>query len=173
MSELRRLDVGCSMLDVRCFPFPEFPNMDTTRFIAKHVVNLPRSGIRDFFEVVSKMQDVISLGIGEPDFDTPWHIREAAIYALEKGKTHYTSNLGLIELRRAINRYVEKNFGISYRPEDEILVTVGVSEALDIACRALINPGDKVMYHPPCYVSYSPSITLTHGIPVPVPTFAK
>jgi len=82
--------------------------MDNTRFIARHVVNLPRSGIRDFFEVVSKMQDVISLGIGEPDFDTPWHIREAAIYALEKGKTHYTSNLGLIELRRAINRYVEK-----------------------------------------------------------------
>ncbi len=147
--------------------------MDTTRFIARHVVNLPRSGIRDFFEVVSKMQDVISLGIGEPDFDTPWHIREAAIYALEKGKTHYTSNLGLIELRRAINRYVEKNFGISYRPEDEILVTVGVSEALDIAFRALVNPGDKVMFHQPCYVSYHPSITLTHGVAVPVPTYAK
>ena len=82
--------------------------MDTTRFIARHVINLPRSGIRDFFEIVAKMKDVISLGIGEPDFDTPWHIREAAIYALEKGKTHYTSNLGLIELRRAINRYVEE-----------------------------------------------------------------
>ena len=147
--------------------------MDTTRFIARHVVNLPRSGIRDFFEVVSKMQDVISLGIGEPDFDTPWHIREAAIYALEKGKTHYTSNLGLIELRRAINRYVEKNFGIGYRPEDEILVTVGVSEALDIAFRALVNPGDKVMFHQPCYVSYHPSITLTHGVAVPVPTYAR
>jgi aminotransferase len=106
------------------------------------------------------MKDVISLGIGEPDFDTPWHIREAAIYALEKGKTHYTSNLGLIELRRAISRYVEKNFGVSYRPEDEILITVGVSEALDIAFRALINPGDKVMFHQPCYVSYHPSITL-------------
>ena len=130
-------------------------------------------GIRDFFEIVAKMKDVISLGIGEPDFDTPWHVREAAIYALEKGKTHYTSNLGLIELRRAINHYVEKNFNVSYRPEDEILVTVGVSEALDIAFRALVNPGDKVMFHQPCYVSYHPSITLTHGVAVPVPTFAK
>jgi len=147
--------------------------MDTTRYIAKHVINLPRSGIRDFFEVVAKMKDVISLGIGEPDFDTPWHIREAAIYALEKGKTHYTSNLGLIELRRAINKYVEKNFSISYRPEDEILVTVGVSEALDIAFRALVNPGDKVMFHQPCYVSYHPSITLVHGEAIPVPTYAK
>ena len=147
--------------------------MDTTRYIAKHVVNLPRSGIRDFFEVVAKMKDVISLGIGEPDFDTPWHIREAAIYALEKGKTHYTSNLGLIELRRAISCYVEKNFGIGYRPEDEILVTVGVSEALDIAFRALVNPGDKVLFHQPCYVSYHPSVTLTHGVAVPVPTYAK
>ena len=147
--------------------------MDQSRYIAKHVINLPKSGIRDFFEIVSKMKDVISLGIGEPDFDTPWHIREAGIYALEKGKTHYTSNLGLIELRRAINKYVEKNYSISYRPEDEVIITVGVSEGLDLACRALINPGDKVMYHQPCYVSYSPSITLTHGIPVPVPTFAK
>jgi aminotransferase len=147
--------------------------MDTTRYIAKHVINLPRSGIRDFFEVVAKMKDVISLGIGEPDFDTPWHIREAAIYALEKGKTHYTSNLGLIELRRAICQYVEKNFNVSYRPEDEVLVTVGVSEALDLAARAFINPGDKVMFHQPCYVSYHPSITLTHGVAVPVPTYAK
>jgi aminotransferase len=147
--------------------------MDTTRYIAKHVLNLPRSGIRDFFEIVAKMKDVISLGIGEPDFDTPWHIREAAIYALEKGKTHYTSNLGLIELRRAINRYVENNFHISYRPEDEIIVTVGVSEAIDIAVRALINPGDQVMFHQPCYVSYHPSITLAHGEAIAVPTFAK
>jgi aminotransferase len=147
--------------------------MDPSRYIAKHVINLPKSGIRDFFEVVAKMKDVISLGIGEPDFDTPWHIREAAIYALEKGKTHYTSNLGLIELRRAISKYVEKTFSIGYRPEDEILVTVGVSEALDIAFRALVNPGDKVMFHQPCYVSYSPSITLVHGAAIPVPTYAK
>jgi aminotransferase len=147
--------------------------MDTKRFVARHVVDLPKSGIRDFFEIVAKMKNVISLGIGEPDFDTPWHICEAAIYALEKGKTHYTSNLGLLELRRAICTYVEKNFGIGYRPDDEVIVTVGVSEALDIAFRALINPGDKVMYHQPCYVSYHPSVTLTHGIGVPVPTFAK
>lgn len=147
--------------------------MDFTRFIARHVVTLPRSGIRDFFEIVARMDGVISLGIGEPDFDTPWHIREAAIYAIEKGRTHYTSNLGLIELRRAISRYVEKQFGIGYRPEDEILVTVGVSEALDIAFRALVNPGDKVMFHQPCYVSYHPSIVLTHGIAIPVPTYPK
>jgi aminotransferase len=147
--------------------------MDQSRFIAKHVVNLPKSGIRDFFDIVAKMKDAISLGVGEPDFDTPWHIREAGIYALEKGKTHYTSNLGLIELRRAINKYVEQNFNVSYAPENEVIITVGVSEGLDLACRALINLGDKVMYHQPCYVSYSPSITLAHGIPVPVPTFAK
>ena len=147
--------------------------MDQSRFIAKHVINLPKSGIRDFFEIVSKMKDVISLGIGEPDFDTPWHIREAGIYALEKGKTHYTSNLGLIELRRAISKYVEKNYSVSYVPDNEVIITVGVSEGLDLACRALINPGDKVMFHQPCYVSYSPSITLAHGEAVPVPTFAK
>ena len=147
--------------------------MDTTRYIARHVIDLPKSGIRDFFEIVAKMTDVISLGIGEPDFDTPWHIREAAIYALEKGKTHYTSNLGLIELRRAISRYLEKTFGLGYQPEDEILVTVGVSEALDIAFRAFVNPGDKVMFHQPCYVSYHPSVTLVHGVAVPVPTYAK
>ncbi|HOR24784.1 MAG: aminotransferase class I/II-fold pyridoxal phosphate-dependent enzyme [Opitutaceae bacterium] len=147
--------------------------MDPKRFIASHVVDLPKSGIRDFFEIVAKMKNVISLGIGEPDFDTPWHIREAAIYALEKGKTHYTSNLGLIELRRAISRYVERNFSVGYKPEDEIIVTVGVSEALDLAFRALLNPGEKVLYHQPCYVSYHPSVTLVHGIGVPVPTFAK
>ena len=147
--------------------------MDPKRFIASHVVDLPKSGIRDFFEIVAKMKNVISLGIGEPDFDTPWHIREAAIYALEKGKTHYTSNLGLIELRRAISRYVERNFSVAYKPEDEIIVTVGVSEALDLAFRALLNPGEEVLYHQPCYVSYHPSVTLVHGIGVPVPTFAK
>jgi aminotransferase len=147
--------------------------MDTSRYIARHVADLPKSGIRDFFDIVAKMKDAISLGVGEPDFDTPWHIREAAIYALEKGKTHYTSNLGLLELRRGVNKYVETNFGVSYAPENEILITVGVSEALDLACRALLNPGDKVMYHQPCYVSYHPSVALTHGLPVPVPTYAR
>jgi aminotransferase len=140
------------------------------RFIARHVAGLPKSGIRDFFEIVSKMKDVISLGIGEPDFDTPWHIREAAIYALEKGKTHYTSNLGLLELRRAIAAYVERNYSLGYRPDDEILVTVGVSEAIDLALRALLNPGDKVLYHQPCYVSYHPGVALAHGVAIPVPT---
>jgi len=125
------------------------------RWVAAHIAGLPRSGIRDFFELVAKMkgQDVISLGVGEPDFVTPWHIREAAIYALEKGKTHYTSNLGMLELRRAISDYVAGHFGVSYRPEDQVLVTVGVSEALDLAFRAFCNPGDKVLYHSPCYVS--------------------
>lgn len=147
--------------------------MDHSRYIAKHVASLPKSGIRDFFDIVARMKDAISLGVGEPDFDTPWHIREAGIFALEKGKTHYTSNLGLIELRREISRYVERNFSISYAPDNEVLITVGVSEALDLACRAFVNPGDKVMYHQPCYVSYHPSIALTHGEGVPVPTFAK
>jgi aminotransferase len=147
--------------------------MDNSRYIARHVASLPKSGIRDFFDIVAKMKDAISLGVGEPDFDTPWHIREAGIYALEKGKTHYTSNLGLIELRRAISKYVERNFAAGYAPENEILITVGVSEALDLACRAFINPGDKVMYHQPCYVSYHPGIALAHGVAVPVPTFAK
>jgi aminotransferase len=146
--------------------------MDPNRFIARHVVTLPKSGIRDFFEIVTKMTDVISLGIGEPDFTTPWHIREAAIYALEKGKTHYTSNLGLIELRRAICDYVGRHYGVNYQPESEVLVTVGVSEAIDVALRALVNPGDQVMFHQPCYVSYHPSVTLTHGTGVAVPTHA-
>ncbi|MBK8478661.1 MAG: aminotransferase class I/II-fold pyridoxal phosphate-dependent enzyme [Opitutaceae bacterium] len=148
---------------------------DPNRFIARHVVDLPRSGIRDFFDVVAKMKsaDVISLGIGEPDFRTPWHIREAAIYSLERGRTHYTANLGLIELRRAISGYVGQHFGIEYRPESEVLVTVGVSEALDLAFRAFMNPGEKVLFHQPCYVSYNPSVTLVHGVGIPVPTYAK
>jgi aminotransferase len=147
--------------------------MDSSRYIAQHVASLPKSGIRDFFDIVAKMKDAISLGVGEPDFDTPWHIREAGIYALEKGKTHYTANLGLLELRRVVSRYVEKNYAIGYAPENEILITVGVSEALDLACRAFINPGDLVMYHQPCYVSYHPGVVLAHGAAVPVPTFAR
>lgn len=136
--------------------------------VATHVRNIPRSGIRDFFDIVQGMKDVISLGVGEPDFVTPWHIREAAIYALEQGKTSYTSNLGLLKLREAIARHLEKHFSIRYDPKREILIAVGVSEAMDIAFRAVINPGDEVIYHEPCYVSYSPSIALTHGVPVSV-----
>src|SRR6187549_3219984 len=140
------------------------------KFIAGNVRDIPRSGIRDFFDIVQGMKDVISLGVGEPDFVTPWHIREAAIYALERGKTTYTSNLGLLRLREAISANVEKNFGITYNPKDQILVTVGVSEALDIALRAVLNPGDEVIFHEPCYVSYSPSVTMAYGVPVPVNT---
>ncbi|NCG08877.1 MAG: aminotransferase class I/II-fold pyridoxal phosphate-dependent enzyme [Verrucomicrobia bacterium] len=143
------------------------------QFVADHVKGLPRSGIRDFFAIVAKMPQAISLGIGEPDFVTPWHIREAAIFALEKGITSYTDNLGLLRLRREISSYVENNFGLSYHPEREVLVAVGVSEALDIALRAVLNPGDKVLYHEPCYVSYSPSIVLAHAKPIAVATSAK
>jgi aminotransferase len=133
-------------------------------FVAEHVRNIPRSGIRDFFDIVQSMDNVVSLGIGEPGFVTPWHIREAAIYALERGKTGYTSNFGLLKLRREINKYVRENFQIEYDPNTEILVTVGVSEGLDIALRAIINPGDEILYHEPCYVSYHPSIKLVHGV---------
>ena len=143
------------------------------QFVADHVKGLPRSGIRDFFAIVAAMPQAISLGIGEPDFVTPWHIREAAIFALEKGKTSYTDNLGLIRLRREISKYVEDHFGISYHPETDILVAVGVSEALDIALRAVLNPGDKVLYHEPCYVSYSPSIKLAYAEPIAVATSAE
>lgn len=141
--------------------------------IADHVRTLPRSGIRDFFEIVQSMKEVISLGIGEPDFATPWHIREAAIYGLERGHTGYTSNLGLPVLRERIAEYVERHFNVRYEAKSEVIVTVGVSEGIDLALRALVNPGDEVLYHEPCYVSYSPSIMLAHGIPVAVPTRAE
>ena len=140
--------------------------------IAEHIKGIPRSGIRDFFEIVQSMNDVISLGIGEPDFATPWHIREAAIYALERGRTGYTSNLGLPRLRRSISDYIQKHFGIRYEPLSEILVSVGVSEAIDLALRALLNQGDEVIYHEPCYVSYAPSIVMAGGVPRAVTTRA-
>jgi len=143
------------------------------KHIANHVRTIPKSGIRDFFEIVQTMQDVISLGIGEPDFDTPWHIREAAIYSLERGRTGYTSNLGLPVLRERIAEYVARHFQVRYDAATEIIVTVGVSEAIDLALRALLNPGDEVLYHEPCYVSYSPSIALAHGIAIAVPTRAE
>jgi aminotransferase len=140
--------------------------------IADHVRDIPRSGIRDFFEIVQSMSDVISLGIGEPDFATPWHIREAAIYSLEKGHTGYSSNLGLPRLRRAIAKYVADHFGVHYEPLGEVLVSVGVSEAIDLALRAILNPGDEVLYHEPCYVSYGPSVVLARGVARPIPTRA-
>ena len=119
------------------------------------------------------MTDVISLGIGEPDYVTPWRIREAAIFAMEKGKTGYTSNLGTPKLRQAVAKYIECRCGVSYDPNTEVLISVGVSEALDLALRALLNPGDEVIYHEPSYVSYNPSVLLCHGKPVPVRTSAE
>src|SRR5215217_2292286 len=138
------------------------------QFIANNVRNIPRSGIRDFFDIVQGMKDVISLGVGEPDFVTPWHIREAAIFALERGRTSYTSNLGLLKLRERIARHIAARFHIQYRPQNQIIIAVGVSEAMDIAFRAVTNPGDEIIFHEPCYVSYSPSIAMAHGIPVAV-----
>ncbi len=139
-------------------------------FLSATLQGIPRSGIRDFFDIVSEMDDVISLGVGEPDSITPWHIREGAIFALEKGATGYTSNLGLTKLRLAIARYVDETFDVSYDGKTEVLVTVGVSEALDLALRAILNPGEEVIYHEPCYVSYGPVVALGHGVPVPVQT---
>ncbi len=147
--------------------------MDFSKYIADRVLDIPRSGIRDFFEVVQTMTDVISLGIGEPDYVTPWRIREAAIFAMEKGKTGYTSNLGTPKLRQAVVKYLHRRVGVLYSPDTEVLVSVGVSEALDLALRALLNPGDEVIYHEPSYVSYNPSIALCHAVPVAVQTSAK
>ena len=144
--------------------------MNPESYVADHVRGLPRSGIRDFFAIVSEMPQAISLGIGEPDFVTPWKIREASIFALEKGKTSYTDNRGLLSLRKEISRYVSSFFGPEYDPSSEILVTVGVSEAIDVALRSILNPGDKVLYHEPCYVSYAPSVTLAFGEAIPVAT---
>jgi aminotransferase len=141
--------------------------------LALSVRDIPRSGIRDFFDIVSTMRDVISLGIGEPDFDTPWHVRESTVFAIERGATHYTSNLGYLELRQALAGYVHKKFGVGYNPATEVLVTVGVSEALDLALRAILNPGDEVLYHEPCYVSYRPVILFAHGVPRAVETRAS
>lgn len=140
------------------------------RFVSRNVRDLPRSGIRDFFEIVDTRKDVISLSIGEPDFVTPWHIREASIFALDRGSTSYTANLGLLELRRAIADYVRDSHGVQYDPQTEILVTVGVSEALDLAVRAVVEPGDEVLYHEPCYVAYAPVVALAGGRPVPAVT---
>ncbi|MBV9463111.1 MAG: aminotransferase class I/II-fold pyridoxal phosphate-dependent enzyme [Verrucomicrobiae bacterium] len=147
--------------------------MELKSKIAAHVRDIPRSGIRDFFDIVQKMPDVISLGIGEPDFSTPWSIREAAIFALEKDQTGYTANLGRLKLRREIARYIQRDWQTEYDPESEIIVTVGVSEAMDIALRAILNPGDEVIYHEPCYVSYHPGTLLAHGKPVAVGTSAQ
>ncbi len=132
------------------------------------VLALEPSGIRKFFDVAHEIPDVISLGVGEPDFDTPWHIRESGIAALRGGKTFYTSNAGLTELREEISRYTEKQLGIHYDPKSEILVTVGGSEGIDAAIRTIVSPGDEVLYTEPCFVCYKPCVALAGGVPVPL-----
>lgn len=130
------------------------------------IVSIPPSGIRKFFDIVSEMKDAISLGVGEPDFDTPWHIREEGIYSLEKGRTFYTSNAGLKELKEEICNYLKRRMEVSYLPDSEVMVTVGGSEAIDIALRAMLNPDDEVLVPQPSYVSYVPCVTLAGGKPV-------
>ena len=139
--------------------------------LISHKVNqISPSGIRKFFDLIASMEGVISLGVGEPDFATPWHIREAAIYSLEKGYTMYTSNLGMPELRQELSRYLRENYNLAYDPDKELLITVGVSEALDLAMRAILNPRDEVIMPDPCYVSYNPCVVLAEGRPIMVPT---
>lgn len=138
-------------------------------FINQKVQGIKPSGIRKFFDIANEMEDVISLGVGEPDFDTPWHIRDEGIYALQKGQTFYTSNAGLMELRVAISETIAAKYGMTYQPSNEILVTVGGSEAIDLALRATLEPGDEVIFTEPSYVSYLPCIQLADGIPVAIP----
>ncbi len=134
--------------------------------IAKKVSDMKPSGIRKFFDIVSEMPDAISLGVGEPDFDTPWHIRDEGIYSLERGKTFYTSNSGLMELRTEISRYLSRHYSVSYKPAEEIVITVGGSEAIDIGMRAMLDPGDEVIIPEPSYVSYVPCTVMAGGVPV-------
>ena len=134
--------------------------------LGSKIVDIKPSGIRKFFDIAAEMDDVISLGVGEPDFDTPWHIRDEGIYSLEKGKTFYTSNSGLVELRTEINNYLKRSQGISYDVKKEIIITVGGSEAIDIALRAMVDPGDEVLIPQPSYVSYEPCAILADAKPV-------
>jgi len=144
------------------------------KWVPEHIASLPKSGIRDFFEIVNTMTGVISLGIGEPDFVTPWHIREATIQALKSGVTSYTSNLGDFELRKLICHFAAERFGLKdYNPATQCIVTVGVSEGFDILMRAILRPGDEVLYHEPCYVSYSPTVKMTYAEPVAVQTYER
>ena len=144
--------------------------IDYSKIVSPVVSALPPSGIRKFFDIVSEMKDAISLGVGEPDFTTPWSIREEGIYSLEKGQTHYTANAGLMELREAICDYNERKFGVTYNPKNEVLVTVGGSEAIDLMIRAMIRPGDEVLIPEPCFVCYKPCTIMAGGIPVPIET---
>jgi len=137
-------------------------------FICDKIKKIKPSGIRRLFDIANEIPDVISLGVGEPDFDTPWHIREEGIYSLHKGRTFYTSNAGLIELREEIGRFMKRKYDLTYDPKHEMILTVGGSEAIDIALRAILNPGDEVIYPEPCFVSYEPCILLSDGVPVSI-----
>lgn len=134
--------------------------------LSNKVTGIQPSGIRKFFDIVNEMEDAISLGVGEPDFDTPWHIREEGIYSLEQGRTIYTSNAGLVQLREEICRYIHRRFHVDYDPKTEVMVTVGGSEAIDVALRAMLDPGDEVLVPQPSYVSYIPCVTLADGVPI-------
>jgi len=137
--------------------------------LSKKITGIAPSGIRKFFDIVSEMPDAISLGVGEPDFDTPWRVREEGIYTLEKGRTFYTSNAGLKELRQEISNYLDRKIHVRYDYVHEVMVTVGGSEGIDLTMRAMLNPGDEVLVPEPSYVSYAPCVTLADGVPVPIP----
>ncbi|NMM53844.1 aminotransferase class I/II-fold pyridoxal phosphate-dependent enzyme [Paenibacillus aquistagni] len=143
------------------------------RYLNARVRDIAPSGIRKFFDLVSGNKDIITLGVGEPDFSTPWHVREACVYSLERGQTRYTSNAGMPELREAIAEYLDRSFQIQYDPGKEMIVTVGGSEAIDLALRALVEPGDEILIPEPCYISYSPIVSIGGGVPVGIETFAK
>ncbi len=147
--------------------------MDYKKLLSEKAQELKPSGIRKFFDMLGGLEDVVALTVGQPDFVTPWHIREAAIESIEKGKTYYTSNSGLAEMREEISRYLNRRFGLSYDGQHEVIVTVGGSEAIDIALRALINPGDEVIIPTPCFVCYEPLVKMADGIPVTVVTEEK
>ena len=147
--------------------------LDKGMTLGKKAVGLKPSGIRKFFDIVAEMDDVVSLGVGEPDFDTPWAVRDEGIYTLERGKTFYTSNSGLKELREEISRYLIRRLGVRYDPIHECLVTVGGSEAIDLAFRALVNPGEEILIPEPSYVSYTPCAILADAVPVPIPLKAE
>ena len=143
--------------------------MNTEKLVASHVAAVPPSGIRKFFDIASDMKNVISLSVGEPDFVTPWNVRVAAISSIEQGRTHYTSNYGMMELRELISEYLSSRYHVQY-PAEQVLVTIGASEALDLAFRAILEPGDEVLVPAPSYVSYEPGVAFCHGVPVPVET---
>lgn len=141
--------------------------------ISPVVTALPSSGIRKFFDIVEEMKDAISLGVGEPDFVTPWHIRQAGIFSLERGHTYYTSNAGILQLRVEICSYLSRRFGLSYQPKTQTVVTVGGSEAIDLCVRAVVSPGEEVLIPEPCFVCYAPIVTMAGGVPVPIVTRAE